>query len=857
MDLVMSTASSSAKKSTSPHHRIKVKKEICTEPDNIKDFAETAMNDILGWYGYGGSASGGGLGSSENNNNNNNNSSSTDHRIDITPVSSSSSSSLATASAASSSSSAAKPEPSKLAKDSLLKSKQQQHHNLLGTKATLQQGGKAKQFNMLQQHNSGEQQLLVVGVAKSGSGDSVAAAGVVSPASLAKAVVASGSDGGHNNGNNSKTASISGSSSSGIRNGVNLHSNQQQQQQQQQHLHGDSSTSEKDSSRESSKSPLLVKLLDRQEPICAWCRRSIPPNQTGIQGTTEGTIFCSESCFSQSRRASFKRAKTCDWCRHVRHAVSYVDFQDGATQLQFCSDKCLNQYKMQIFCNETQAHLDMNPHLKEKIESGGSLITPELWLKNCKSRSASPPSDRSESVSPAPSSLMRPSPEPSPGMHSPPAKKPMISVAPASKLLSKSLQTTVIRSPMKTNRKRRPGLRPLQTSVHPKRGPANKGEFVQTSNNNNNASVINNNLPISSVMPKPSTVTSGGVQNLRSAIDLKTLPHPLTPTKFESRETSTPRPPHNLPPHFLQFHPNMPSPIRPPFPQMHPAFHFGSPPPQHSMPPPPPLNNPLPKLDNLNRPQQPPFGFPTPPVTVLVPYPIVIPLPLPIPIPIPLIDFLKATAPKPTPETPKVEPTSSDSPASTTDHLPNTTDGRDDISEGDLDPRLEFSEYPLDFTIPSHGNRILQRELEQQQLDSPYKSEEGGPSYSMEPITDDQTNNQEDHPTSDAEPIAEHKLPKFKITRLNAAKRTEHLEALIEELPQQKQRRVEEEEAADAAAAAAAEAAAVAEENRKELVERSRPLRKRKRLVVGHHDEQHQRSAEDRDDGGGSGSANT
>lgn len=107
----------------------------------------------------------------------------------------------------------------------------------------------------------------------------------------------------------------------------------------------------------------------------------MPPGQNGILGTTEGTIFCSESCFSQSRRASFKRAKTCDWCRHVRHAVSYVDFQDGVTQLQFCSDKCLNQYKMQIFCNETQAHLDMNPHLKEKCASTGTFYS-ELSLKS-------------------------------------------------------------------------------------------------------------------------------------------------------------------------------------------------------------------------------------------------------------------------------------------------------------------------------------------------------------------------------------------------------------------------------------------------------------------------------------------
>lgn len=109
-----------------------------------------------------------------------------------------------------------------------------------------------------------------------------------------------------------------------------------------------------------------------------------------FSASSEGQKFCSESCFTQSRRASYKRAKTCDWCKHIRHAVSYVDFQDGASQLQFCSDKCLNQYKMQIFCKETQAHLDLNPHLKEKGKSSNdNLITPDLWMRNCRSPSRS------------------------------------------------------------------------------------------------------------------------------------------------------------------------------------------------------------------------------------------------------------------------------------------------------------------------------------------------------------------------------------------------------------------------------------------------------------------------------------
>lgn len=66
--------------------------------------------------------------------------------------------------------------------------------------------------------------------------------------------------------------------------------------------------------------------------------------------------------------------------------------------LQNFSDKCLNQYKMNIFCKETEAHLQLHPHL-QGLGSGGNgntsvrLITPELWLRDC--RSESPSSDRS------------------------------------------------------------------------------------------------------------------------------------------------------------------------------------------------------------------------------------------------------------------------------------------------------------------------------------------------------------------------------------------------------------------------------------------------------------------------------
>ncbi|KAL1505185.1 hypothetical protein ABEB36_004806 [Hypothenemus hampei] len=121
---------------------------------------------------------------------------------------------------------------------------------------------------------------------------------------------------------------------------------------------------------------------------CGWCGKLVNEHASVISATA---VFCSELCFAQSRRASFKRNKTCDWCRITRNNISYVDIQDNATQLQFCSDKCLNQYKMHIFCRETKAHLELHPHLYGVADSSSSsssamgLITPDLWLKNCTS----------------------------------------------------------------------------------------------------------------------------------------------------------------------------------------------------------------------------------------------------------------------------------------------------------------------------------------------------------------------------------------------------------------------------------------------------------------------------------------
>ncbi|XP_017774672.1 PREDICTED: sine oculis-binding protein homolog [Nicrophorus vespilloides] len=180
---------------------------------------------------------------------------------------------------------------------------------------------------------------------------------------------------------------------------------------------------------------------------CGWCGKVVDDSNGLSSGSS---TFCSELCFSQSRRANFKKNKTCDWCRHVRHTVSYVDFQDGASQLQFCSDKCLNQYKMHIFCRETRAHLEMHPHLIGEDSTTAGLITPDLWLKNCKSPPLSLPTTTTTTLG-APTSRT-PSPVCREEQTSP---LPLITVAHPSKLLASPPDR--IRSPrVKRTRKRQP-----------------------------------------------------------------------------------------------------------------------------------------------------------------------------------------------------------------------------------------------------------------------------------------------------------------------------------------------------------------------------------------------------------------
>ncbi|KAJ8951508.1 hypothetical protein NQ318_000204, partial [Aromia moschata] len=328
---------------------------------------------------------------------------------------------------------------------------------------------------------------------------------------------------------------------------------------------------------------------------CGWCGKSVEEN-TGL--TSASATFCSELCFSQSRRATFKKNKTCDWCRHVRHTVSYVDFQfksksfftllhvdpnylqeltrkrissvshlkkklniDGASQLQFCSDKCLNQYKMHIFCRETRAHLELHPHLPVDESTSGTLITPDLWLKNCRSPERRTPSPSTSSPK---SSEKPPQTSPLPPHH---RHAPLKADSPESK-----------RNRLKMHKKTRKRL--------------------------------------------PSTITCNNFSRSASNDAPEDLRIRHTPTDFEARVSIE----ENI---KISQKEKLPEPV------------FGPAPPAETRLPTPqyfPSNQEPPSFQPSFRK---PFDSILPPPTIIVPYPLILPLPIPIPIPIPIPNVLK------------------------------------------------------------------------------------------------------------------------------------------------------------------------------------------------------------------------
>uniref|UniRef100_A0A8C2XM22 Sine oculis binding protein homolog (Drosophila) a n=1 Tax=Cyclopterus lumpus TaxID=8103 RepID=A0A8C2XM22_CYCLU len=320
--------------------------------------------------------------------------------------------------------------------------------------------------------------------------------------------------------------------------------------------------------------------------LCAWCQK-VGVKRYSLSMGSELKSFCSEKCFAACRRAYFKRNKVCDWCKHIRHTKEYLDFGAGERRLQFCSAKCLNQYKMDIFYKETQAALPgalCNPGHglggEGKMECGGGvqLLTPESWgtpLTDLRRKAPSPggpsttsvlgpssatsPSDNAAHCSPSSSSSAKiptPRPHESPTLYPPPMP--------------------TLHPPM------RPSF--LRPSAHPG-GPH---------------SPLSNPL-IPGIGPPPPPRTMGSASSPVHRPLLSPHVHPSS----------------NHNPGMMPPYPGLSMPGMPPFP------------PVNMMP-----NGriPLPQMMNFGMPSLAPL---VPPPTLLVPYPVIVPLPVPIPIPIP------------------------------------------------------------------------------------------------------------------------------------------------------------------------------------------------------------------------------
>uniref|UniRef100_A0A034VXF2 Sine oculis-binding protein-like protein n=2 Tax=Bactrocera dorsalis TaxID=27457 RepID=A0A034VXF2_BACDO len=740
---------------TAAMQAVKIKKELPS--DEIKEFAENTMNELLGWYGFDGV-----------------------DRLDLSTKTSRLLQSAAVAQANNAALTAANSNcvnNNTSASNSALSQQQQRH-------CMEKRRSRSRAATLLQLQQQQNEHLRNI---NNNSNNSNSNANNKNSSSSRKITLSCGG-GNYRTGNRANASALAGVSSSGGGGSGGAGGG------------GESTTSDHDtrsSREEDSKSPISAgKNTTLEEKIdllnCCWCRRPVPENAPEFLTTTDGPRYCSESCFTQSRRASFKKAKTCDWCKHVRHAISYVDFQDGASQLQFCSDKCLNQYKMQIFCKETQAHLDMNPHLREQgLEAvasgnGAGLITPDLWLRNCRSRSASPASTISVSPGPQGAAVITPqnvgiatgsssSPASSAasnvGHSTVPPHKPMISVAPVSKLMSKSvgmLSSATVPTSNRVSPKHNRKKRPLRSSLS---GSANahadlssvcmkgnhlsrEGSSLSGSAATNATSLIgkgksmlsgngSNSLRTSPGVHLPVPGASGScgktgasvlnqfagssVQDLHMSVPplspmmeqqspSHVLPsHPLSsarcgtniPPAFFATTTGG-QPPNNAGPHQQIPHGAYP-PHPPPFlsnagaptaPGLLPRF-FGAggfpafPLPPHVVQTPPDMMGGL-GLGAL-------LGAP-PPVTVMVPYPIVIPLPIPIPVPLPVMDFYKAyMTPEERTKLKEKEASEAKKDALRSNTADEEADAEARLEHSDCEQKIEVgeetvNEEPLDFT---------------------------------------------------------------------------------------------------------------------------------------------------------------
>ncbi|XP_029451177.1 sine oculis-binding protein homolog isoform X2 [Rhinatrema bivittatum] len=401
--------------------------------------------------------------------------------------------------------------------------------------------------------------------------------------------------------------------------------------------------------------------------MCAWCQK-LGIKRYSLSMGSEVKSFCSEKCFAACRRAYFKRNKAsdedghgetfpqqhyaketprltfknncellvCDWCKHIRHTKEYLDFGDGERRLQFCSAKCLNQYKMDIFYKETQANLPVglcstiHPLMESKVEATGvQLLTPDSWnlpLADVRRKIPSPVSAAGQNQGPGFSSSATASPSdpiicsatkiPTPIPKSIPISEspnvPPVSIPPPPSLVPP--MGVPPRSPpmVMTNR----GPVPLPIFMEQQIMQQIRPPFIRGPHGSNPNSPLSNPM-IPGIGPPP-----GGPRGMGPASSPMHRPM-LSPHIHPPTTPTMPgNPPGLLPPHP----PGAPLPGLP----------F---PPVGMMP-----NGPM------HMPQMVNFGLPSlaplvPPPTLLVPYPVIVPLPVPIPIPIPIPHVMDSKPP--------------------------------------------------------------------------------------------------------------------------------------------------------------------------------------------------------------------
>ncbi|XP_075227564.1 uncharacterized protein LOC142328012 isoform X2 [Lycorma delicatula] len=332
---------------------------------------------------------------------------------------------------------------------------------------------------------------------------------------------------------------------------------------------------------------------------CAWCQKVSGAKAFSFKTANGQKSFCSEVCFTQCRRASFKRNKTCDWCRHVRHTVNYVDFQDGDHQLQFCRSE-------------------------SPTASDHSVGSPNHLSVSQSSPNTSDIKDECLRQSP-PSTLQ----------HTNVCTVTTTTITPSSSIIlvnsNNSSSTITARKTRRSNGARstcknnKISQRLLSSSSSPRSTgsispPKNNNSSSANSNNNNNNNSNNNVLPPSlppyhPPLPPPPHLLPPEHPLHRPLLPQNMLPPPHLFTDLASRV---------FPPHqrsqirrIPQSSPsnNLPPPLLP-------INHRHQAPPHPSIVPPPLAPHTAPSL--------------LPPTTILIPYPILLPIPIPIPIPLPI-----------------------------------------------------------------------------------------------------------------------------------------------------------------------------------------------------------------------------